>query len=391
MHARNPKSTPVHTSGTQAQLLCRRKCLQTPVSVKYRDRDEDSYKSVEHEVEATSSGDEILIELKRPSHTYAIDTPWHIYVWRLVTLPLRILAKQFMMTFFQDSFWPPTPPKVHASDKLATLLLNPQSIDRAAVEAIGIDATGHYTVAPLADITPGMIEQLLGCAIIRPGLYRKALTHSSAVIQEKREEASYEQLEWLGDAVLELATRSLIMRRFKTAPEGPLTQMTQSLVNGQNTAGYASLIHLEKYMVLNIYSMRETGGQIQKSVMADGFEALVGALYLDRGLQPAIDFVNRIYEHSGSLNYLDKVHPVDFKGRLSRYARSNNLPHPAYTVIKRKVHKWRNTEVKREFFTCQVTVGGEIVGKGGSYEKKFAEQLAAKHALISLYEQDEEL
>lgn len=237
------------------------------------------------------------------------------------------LKMHFSTTKMSSSSWPPPPPPIHASPRMAALLSNPYSINRGMLESHGFDSAG-CAVLPLSDLSQHIIQSLVGSPINRPVLYRKALTHVSAVPQNKRVEASYERLEYLGDAVLELATRSLVMQQFPGANEGKLNLMVQNLVNGNQTAKYANFLNLEKYMALNVYEMRD-GRQSLPSSQGDVFEAIIGALFLDQGFSAASDFILRIFNTTNVWSSDVGALPPDYKSQLiritARGSDNNNL------------------------------------------------------------------
>jgi 23S rRNA maturation mini-RNase III len=147
-------------------------------------------------------------------------------------------------------------------------------------------------LAPFADVPTSRFEDLVGHPVRDRSLYIKALTAPSALAEDRVMEDSYERLEFLGDAVISLVVREEMYGRHPRSDENMLTRMEQNVTNGRMLATFSRHLQLDKYLLLNLYYMR--GRNVNERFFEDAFEALVGALYLDAGLEPARAFVHRV-------------------------------------------------------------------------------------------------
>jgi len=137
------------------------------------------------------------------------------------------------------------------------------------------------------------LERILGYSFARGELLETALTHPSAAVGS---DVHYERLEFLGDAVLDLAIADLLMRKFPTAKEGPLSKQRASIVNARTLALKAQAIELNEMMRLG-KGEEKSGGREKTSILAAVFEAVIGAIYTDGGLAPAQRVVERLFEN----------------------------------------------------------------------------------------------
>lgn len=203
-------------------------------------------------------------------------------------------------------------------------------------------------------------------------LLTQALTHRSWVNEHKGERTSNERLEFLGDAVLEAVITEHLYQRFPEEQEGYLTSLRANLVNTQNLAAVALKLGVGEALFLS-KGEEEGGGRKNPSLLADTVEAIIGALYLDRGPEVVREFIktNLITEIP------DKVKsPLkDPKSRLQEYVQAKGKTAPKYRVLEESGpdHEKR--------FVVEVTVEGESWGKGEGKSKNTAEQAAAEKAL----------
>src|SRR5258707_9928194 len=137
------------------------------------------------------------------------------------------------------------------------------------------------------------LERSLGYAFTRAELLETALTHPSAAVGS---DVHYERLEFLGDAVLDLAIADLLMRKCRTAKEGPLSKQRASIVNARTLALKAQAISLNQMMRLG-KGEEKSGGREKTSILAAVFEAVIGAIYTDGGLAPAQQVVEHLFEN----------------------------------------------------------------------------------------------
>ena len=293
--------------------------------------------------------------------------------------------------------WPPTYPTTshHISPALTTLFTSPQGINKTTLAAAGFDSQGRCLDprAALQDVPAWRFVQLLGIAIRDPRLYRSALTHPTALDPGSRS-LSYERLEYLGDAVLELCTRELLMRENKDADEGLLNSQGQFLVSGSTIAQYGQWLQLDKWILCNAYAMRD-GACSSKSILEDSFEALLGAVYLDLGLESARAFLLRSMKECPAVQWEESGAQRDYIGMLLKYTHQRKILAPRYRA--EVVHgggasggtNSSSNNKKKRYWKAAVEVGGEVVGEGWGDEKKAAEQSAAHMALIGLGELEE--
>lgn len=221
------------------------------------------------------------------------------------------------------------------------------------------------------------LSTILDYPIIRPDLFTEALTHSSYLQTAGREDViSNERLEFLGDSVLNLVIAELLFRNQTTAPEGELTKIRSRIVNRKALAVYAQQLNLIEFIMLSP-SASQLEGRGLETILADSFEAIVGAIYLDGGYLRAQHFVERMVRETldrGILNTTDE----NFKSRLLEYAQAEGLGPPRYVTIREEGPDHDRV------FTVEVIVGGRTGGIGRGKNKKDAEQSAAEDAMQKL-------
>ncbi len=202
-------------------------------------------------------------------------------------------------------------------------------------------------------------------------LFDQALTHRSA------DGHNNERLEFVGDAVVGLVCAQYLYERFGTADEGSLSRLRASVVSGESLGRLAAGIALGDQLNLGPGELK-TGGFRRESILADAFEALCGALYLDRGLEGARPLIERLLEPAlRSLSLPGDI--KDPKTRLQEYLQGRALPLPRYTVdsVEGELH----AQVFR--VTCEVESLGVKAGATGSSRRR-AEQIAAAQILSQL-------
>jgi ribonuclease-3 len=213
-------------------------------------------------------------------------------------------------------------------------------------------------------------SQLLGYNFARAELLTLALTHPSAVTPG---EPHYERLEFLGDAVLDLAIADLLMRRFPDADEGALSKERASIVNGRTLAMKAVEVGLGKKMRLG-KGEEKSGGRGKTSILAAAFEAVIGAIYCDGGLAPVQRVVERLF--------LDDIGgPAaerDYKTELQEIAHRRFHEQPVYELVAAAGPE----HAKR--FTTRIRIGAREFGQGEGRSKKQSEQSAARETLARL-------
>lgn len=187
---------------------------------------------------------------------------------------------------------------------------------------------------------------------------------------------SNERLELLGDSVLGIIVTEHLFKKFPNKEEGELTSMKSLIVSRKILAKTANNLNLGKFILLND-AEKKAGGRHRPSIIADAFEALTGAIYIDGGLSEAIKFI-----HNFLLVDLDDLlieeQNQNYKSMLLEYSQSQNYGLPVYTVKKETGPDHNKT------FTIEVNVNDTIKGIGIGNSKKKAEQIAAKNALKKL-------
>ena len=199
-------------------------------------------------------------------------------------------------------------------------------------------------------------------------LYETAFSHTSYANENNKE--SYERLEFLGDAVLELLMSDYLYNSFDK-PEGDMTKLRAHYVCETALYEYSKKLKLNKYLKLG-KGEEESGGRDRKTIVSDIFESFLGAIYLDHGIDKAREF------------FLDNVIPLinnheidffdDYKSVLQEYVQTDKRS------LEYKVIKEEGPAHNRKF-SVEVMIDGIVYGKGVSHSKKSAEQAAAKDAL----------
>jgi ribonuclease-3 len=205
-------------------------------------------------------------------------------------------------------------------------------------------------------------------------LLRQALTHKS-VSRPGMDVANgnYERLEFLGDSVLGLIVSEYLWRRFPEKSEGQLSRFRAQLVNEESLASIARHVNLGRHIIVG-NGERESGGNYKESILADVFEALVGALYVDGGLEVARSFVESRLSES-LINIAETRIVTDFKTELQELLQAEALGLPVYRLIA------ESGPPHNRIFEVEVVIGCEAYGRGSGSSKKRAEQAAACRAL----------
>lgn len=201
----------------------------------------------------------------------------------------------------------------------------------------------------------------------------EALSHSSYVNEHPEEDLrSNERLEFLGDAVLNLVVGELLMKHFTDVPEGNLSRMRANLVNEVQLAKLAKKIELGKFLRLGKGEI-QSKGQEKKSILADAFEALIAAIYLDGGLKSAFKFIQSSF--SSLIDSKSKAIPnFDYKSKLQEIVQMSHKVTPVYQVVREMGPDHDKT------FLVQINLQ-DLTTQGIGKSKKMAEQDAARKAL----------
>jgi ribonuclease III len=217
------------------------------------------------------------------------------------------------------------------------------------------------------------LSQRLGLSFSNPALLTRALTHRSYVNEYESVEDN-ERLEFLGDAVLDFIVGAWVYNRFPEMPEGDLTKIRSALVRNDHLAKFARKLELGKALRLG-RGEATSGGRNRDNLLGSAFEALIGALYLDAGLDAVHDFVNPILEdvRESILNQIQ-----DPKSELQEWTQSQKLGAPHYRVVS------TNGPDHAVTFEMVVEIAGTEKGHGSGTSKSAAEHAAAKDAMKNL-------
>jgi len=222
------------------------------------------------------------------------------------------------------------------------------------------------------------LEQALGYRFRDASLLERALTHSSAVADSGEPlPADNEQLEYLGDAVLGLLVSDYLLAAFPNWSEGQLSRARARLVNAVSLNAAAQRLGLGEHLLLG-RGEEKTGGRRKPALLADAFEALVAAIYLDAGLDPAREFVARALLSAALDAEGDRIGRADYKSELQELLQSCGWPAAQYQVLRETGPDHQKT------FLVKVTVAGRVTATGAGSNKKESEQSAAQQALEQL-------
>jgi ribonuclease III len=222
------------------------------------------------------------------------------------------------------------------------------------------------------------LEKLLGYDFRDPKFLSQALTHRSFVNEHEGENLrNNESLEFLGDAVLGFIVSSQIFQDHPDLTEGELSKIKAYLVSAASLVKLAERIHLGDFICLS-RGEEKTGGRSKRAIVVDAYEAIIGAIYLDGGVDAASKFVGRQVKEA--LEELDLKHLTygDFKSALQEYLHDLGLTEPVYCVVDELGPDHRKT------FVVQVLVDGEVIAGSSGRTKKEAQQSAARLALENL-------
>ena len=215
------------------------------------------------------------------------------------------------------------------------------------------------------------LQDTIGYKFHNPVFLEVALTHSSYANEVKHQLKYNERQEFLGDAVLSIIVSDYLFNNY-TVPEGELTKLRAAIVCEKSLDVMANKIHLGEYLRLG-RGEEMTGGRTRPSIIADAFEALIAAIYLDSGIESArafvLPFVTEMLEHEDSLSF------KDYKTILQEIIQQN----PEEKLVYKLVGEKGPDHDKR--FVVDVMLNSNVIGRGEGRSKKNAEQMAAKEAL----------
>ena len=222
------------------------------------------------------------------------------------------------------------------------------------------------------DITE--LEDRIGYHFKDRALIRMALTHSSFANEQKiNKQPDYERLEFLGDSVLEMVSSTYLYNNYPDKKEGQMTKMRASMVCEQALAFCARDFELEKYILLG-KGEESTGGRHRDSIISDVMEAVIGAIYIDGGIEAAKKHIDKFI-----LNDLEnKQIFIDAKSVLQELVQKDSSKTLSYEIC------GESGPEHDKIFKSRVLVNGEILGEGEGHTKKAAEQQAAYQAVLKL-------
>lgn len=217
------------------------------------------------------------------------------------------------------------------------------------------------------------LAQLLKIKFNNPKLLKEALTHRSFLNETAVKIPSNERLEFLGDAVLELLVSNHLFKTFVSLPEGKLTNLRSAIVNTKTLASVAKRLHLGEYLRLS-KGEEAGGGRENASLLADAFEAVLGAIFIDQSLTKAEEFLGRelfpvIHEVIKNGSY------QDYKSLLQERTQEKYKVTPTYAIIKEE-----GPDHAKTFFSA-VYLDKKKIGEGKGKSKQEAEADAARNAL----------
>jgi len=222
------------------------------------------------------------------------------------------------------------------------------------------------------------LERIVGHSFRDLSLLERAVTHSSAAADSAESpQSDNERLEFLGDAVLGMLVSDYLLAAFPAWNEGHLSRGRSRLVNSVSLSVAAQRLGLGEHLRLG-KGEEKSGGREKPALLADVFEAVVGAVYLDGGLDPTREFVTRALLVPAVSAQGELLGRGDYKSELQELLQKNGWPVAQYSVV-------RSTGPDhRRVFLVEVSAAGRVTATGSGSNKKEAEQLAAQQALEQL-------
>jgi ribonuclease-3 len=226
------------------------------------------------------------------------------------------------------------------------------------------------------------LESVLGHRFRDPRWLAQALMHSSRLPERTADDPteSNEKLEFLGDAVLELLVSEELVHAFPDWSEGQLSKSRARLVNATALSLASQRLGLGHHLRLG-RGEEKTGGRLKPALLADAYEAVIAAIYLDAGLDAAREFVLRSLVEGSMVVEAERLGRTDHKSALQELLQSRGFAPGSYHIVAESGPDHEKT------FRVEVRIAGEITANGTGKTKKEAEQAAAVAALIQLGEQ----
>jgi len=226
--------------------------------------------------------------------------------------------------------------------------------------------------------SPTEFNHRIGLDFKNLALLTRALTHRSYINENPDALEDNERLEFLGDAILDFIVASWLYHRYPEMAEGDLTLVRTALVRTEQLADFASMIDLGSALRLGQGEI-VSGGRSRKALLCAGFEALIGGIYLDQGIEAVEEFFEPYIIQALSVILVDG-HPRDPKSLLQEWTQARGYESPVYITTN------ESGPDHEKIFDVQVSVPGIITGNGKGNSKREASKLAAKQALDKLAE-----
>lgn len=218
------------------------------------------------------------------------------------------------------------------------------------------------------------LERILGCVFKDKRHLLTAITHRSYLNEHRDAQQEHnERLEFLGDAVLELATTDFLYNKYPEKPEGELTAIRSALVNTNSLADASTKLGVNDYLLMSKGESKDIG-RARQYILANAFEAFIGALYVDQGYAVAQKFIaEQLFDKTDEI--VEKRLWQDPKSRFQELAQEHTNLTPTYTTL------GQEGPDHDRVFTVGVFLGKEKVGEGKGRAKQEAEQEAAQQAI----------
>ncbi len=222
-------------------------------------------------------------------------------------------------------------------------------------------------------MTFDQLQTTIGVTFRSQELLKQAFVHRSYLNEAKDIQTSNERLEFLGDAILSFLTSEYLYQTYPDSPEGMLTNIRSSLVKTTSLSMIAQSLHLGDLLFLS-HGEEASGGRTNQSLLADVFEALLGALYLDQGIEVCREYLAK-HLFSRTKDIVENKAYVDYKSLLQELIQQNSRQSPTYVVVKSEGPDHART------FWVEARSNATVLGSGQGKSKQEAEQQAALQAL----------
>jgi ribonuclease-3 len=229
----------------------------------------------------------------------------------------------------------------------------------------------------MTDTSLEKLQDLIGYRFREPKFLLEALTHSSFVSEAPEGSSDNEQMEFLGDAILNFLVSVRLTDTFPQIEEGKLSRGRASLVAAPNLSEVAARLGLGEYLRLG-RGEEKTGGRSKSALRVNALEALVAALYRDGGLETARDFVEKFILYPGLEGGAEELFSIDYKSKLQEHLQAERSRPAEYRVVNEMGPE------HEKVFTVEVSAGEKLAARGSGGSKKVAEQRAANALLKHL-------